>query len=479
MSGHTPEHIAAEAIAAIRPALADVLDEVRDAYTRLVVYPSQEHADAVTLYTAATHAQNVWEHATRLVLKSPVKKCGKTRTLEIMRELAWNKLVAANASVAVIVHSIDEEDPPTIILDEADAIFSTRRGERSESAEDLRGILNAGHSRGWPYLRWDVKRREREECATFAMAALAAIDDLPDTIEDRAVIIPMRRRAPGEPVQSWRRRRVVPQLRALGDRLHEAVRAHVEELHDAEPDLPVEDRAADCWEPLVAIADAAGGSWPDRARRACLVLGGEVEPDEATSGERLLSDLREVWNDEPHFATAELLRRLHALEESPWGDWYGRPLSARDLAKLLRPYRIKSRSVRLPDGSTPKGYSRTDLEDAWSRYTRIPATSATTPQWEPNPPAISENGRGGSVADGVSESATVSDQGELGVVADVADVADMRLDAVQIVRDAITAHRGDFEGAAFELNVIRAELPPGRAFWTPRVIESVLDGGSA
>jgi len=216
-------------------------------------------------------------------------------------------------------------------------------------------------------------------------------------------------------------------------------------------------------------------------RTAVLIasLGGEVEPDEATSGERLLSDLREVWNDEPHFATAELLRRLHALEESPWGDWYGRPLSARDLAKLLRPYRIKSRSVRLPDGSTPKGYSRTDLEDAWSRYTRIPATSATTPQWEPNPPAISENGRGGSVADGVSESATVSDQGELGVVADVADVADMRLDAVQIVRDAITAHRGDFEGAAFELNVIRAELPPGRAFWTPRVIESVLDGGSA
>lgn len=417
--------------AGLRGTLSDVLDEVREAYTRLVVYPSSEHADTVALYTAATHAQDVWEHATRLVLKSPVRRCGKTRSLEIMRELAWNPLVAANASVAVIVHSIDEDDPPTIILDEADVIFSTRRGERSESAEDLRGILNAGHSRGWPYLRWDVKRREREECATFAMAALGSIGDLPDTIEDRGVVIPMRRRAPGEAVESWRRRRVIPKLRELGERLHEAVRAHVDQLRDAEPLLPVEDRAADCWEPLVALADIAGGSWPDRARRACLTLSGEVEPDDASAGERLLSDLQEVWGEEAHVPTAELLPRLHGLEESPWGDWYGRPLSARDLARLLRPYRIGSKNIRL-DGGQSKGYAKEDLEDAWTRYTRTPVPSVPTSQGPDVPGMTSANGRDGSGTDDDSASVPPPDQGERDDWDVGTDVTDVRLDRVQV-----------------------------------------------
>ena len=115
---HTP----AETPATVQP-LAEVLDEVHDAYARYVVYPSAEHLDAVTLYTAATHGQDVWEHATRIVFRSPVKRCGKTRTLEVMREVAWNVLATTNASVAVLVHSIDENDPRTIILDEADVIL--------------------------------------------------------------------------------------------------------------------------------------------------------------------------------------------------------------------------------------------------------------------------------------------------------------------------------------------------------------------
>jgi Protein of unknown function (DUF3631) len=263
----------------------------------------------------------------------------------------------------------------------------------------------------------------------------------------------MRRRAPHEVVQSWRRRRVVPALRALRERLHEAVRAHVEHLHDAEPDLPVEDRAADCWEPLVALADAAGGSWPDRARRACLALSGEVEPDEATAGERLLADLHEVWGDEPHIPTADLLPRLHALEESPWGDWYGHPFTARDLARLLRPYRIRSKTIRLGD-ATPKGYSKIDLEDAWSRYTRTPATSATAPQPRGMAPTTSENGGGGSVAYSGSGIRNGPDQREQADVAEVAHVAEVRVDRGRCVRcarygpDHVGAHVSNWPGGA-------------------------------
>ncbi len=95
---------------------------------------------------------------------------------------------------------------------------------------------------------------------------------MPDTIEDRAVVISMRRRAPGESVAPFRTRRDAPPLNDLRDQLCAWVRSRMDRLIHATPDMPVEDRVADTWEPLCAIADAAGGDWPARVRKATLVL---------------------------------------------------------------------------------------------------------------------------------------------------------------------------------------------------------------
>jgi Protein of unknown function (DUF3631) len=349
------------------PIGARLLDEVHDAYTRYVIFPSREAADAVTLYTAATHAQTAWEHASRLVIKSPIKRCGKTRLQEVARELVHKALPTTNISPAALARSISEDDPPTLILDEADAVWG-RKEQRSEGAEDLRGILNSGHSRGWPYVRWDATARRAESCPTFAMAIIGGIGDMPDTIEDRAVVVSMRRRAPGESVTQWRARRAVPKLRELRGRLHEWVEGRREDLAGAEPDMPAEDRAADVWEPLVAIADAAGAGWPDRARKACQMFAADARPDPDTAGERLLADLYEVWGDAEQLFTSALIDRLCALDEAPWSTWHrGERLSPRGLATLLRPWGVQSRNVRVTEGQA-KGYTRADLDDAWQRY---------------------------------------------------------------------------------------------------------------
>jgi hypothetical protein len=349
---------------------ADLLDDLHAEIGNYVVFPTAEGADAFTLFIAATHGQAAWEHATRFVLKSPVKRCGKTRAQEVARELVYRPLSTTNISVAALVRSIDEGDPPTLIMDEADAVFG-RRKDRPEAAEDLRGILNSGHTRGWPYVRWDPARRRREDCPTFAMAIIGGIGDMPDTIEDRAVVVSMRRRAPGERVSQFRRRRSIPPLHDLRDRLHAWVAGQADVLANAEPDLPVEDRDADKWEPLVAIADAAGGHWPDRARKACAVLCGAVAAEDATAGERLLVDLLAVFRVGaevvPAMSTETILARLHAIDEAPWRDWYGRPLDARGLARLLKPYGVRSGTVRI-GGETAKGYRREDLWDPWMRY---------------------------------------------------------------------------------------------------------------
>jgi hypothetical protein len=403
-----------------------LLNELHSALSRYVIFPSPAATDAVTLYITATHAQTVWEHATRLVIKSPIKRCGKTRLQEVARETVHNPLPTTNISPAALVRSITENEPPTLILDEADTVFG-KKDQRSEGAEDLRGILNSGHSRGWPYVRWDATARKRELCPTFSMAIIGGIGDMPDTIEDRAVVISMRRRAPGEKVAQWRSRRVVPKLRELRDRLHAWVISQHEALAQAEPELPVEDRAADTWESLVAIADAAGGAWPDRARSACRAIVGDADDDEPhTAGERLLPDLRTIFGDAGFLYTTTIIKGLTDIEDGGWSEWRrgpgGRePINARGLAALLKPYKIRPRDGREGgNGPQRKGYYRAHLTDAFARYISDGRDTATDDENDQVEPVAD------CVADVFGTSATAVEQRVFDDVAYVADDAEER-----------------------------------------------------
>jgi len=357
----SPEQ-ARQAAAAAARAGADLLGELHAALARYVVFPSAEAADAVALWIAATHGVQAWHCAPRLDITSPVKRCGKSRLLDIIEATCHDPLITANISAAALVRSLGD-DPPTLLLDEADTVFGPKA---ADNHEDLRGILNAGHSRNRPYIRWDVATRSAERCPTFSMAALAGIGDLPETITDRAVTVAMRRRAPGEVIDRYRDRRDGGPLKELGEQLGAWVRAHVDELREAEPVMPVEDRAADTWEPLFAIAELAGGDWPKRATAAALAL--TVGDDTDTSlGARLLADLRDVFGDADAMHGDAILEALHGIAEAPWADYFGKPLNARGLARLLKPYGVASVQVKI-GGDGRKGYRREHLHDSWTRY---------------------------------------------------------------------------------------------------------------
>ncbi|MEM9654018.1 MAG: DUF3631 domain-containing protein [Actinomycetota bacterium] len=296
---------------------AELLDQLRQALARYVVLPSPEASTAVTLWITATHAAPAWNTAPRLVIRGPEKRCGKSRLLDIIEATCHWPRMTVNATPSAIYRSIGliPGDPPTILLDEADTVFGHAAGDH----EDLRGILNAGHQRNRPALRYDAASRNVEEIETYAMAALAGIGRMPDTIEDRAVIVKMRRRAPDERVQPYRVRRDGPPLRQLKHRLHTWTRHHLDELARAEPDMPLEDRAADTWEALVAIADLAGGSWPDAARHAATELTSQaVEDDEDTIPVQLLADCRRLFAERDMLRTSELLAELKSDSEAPW-----------------------------------------------------------------------------------------------------------------------------------------------------------------
>ena len=171
----------------------------------------------MTLWIAATHALPAFECAPRLVITSPEKRCGKTRLLDIITGTCHKPLATVNATVAAIFRSIGGAHPPTLVIDEADTLFGSKKN--AENNEDFRALLNAGHQRGRPALRCVGPLQVPTEFSTFAMCAIAGIGTMPDTITDRAVNISMRRRASGETVAQFRSRRDGPILTALGDRL--------------------------------------------------------------------------------------------------------------------------------------------------------------------------------------------------------------------------------------------------------------------
>ncbi|WP_328645301.1 DUF3631 domain-containing protein [Amycolatopsis sp. NBC_00348] len=349
---------------------AALLDSLRASLTRYVALPTPETADAIALWIAATHAQPAWAHAPRLVIRAPEKRCGKSRLLDIVEATCHNPFITVNSSPAAVYRSVSE-DPPTLLVDEADTIF----GPKAEGNEDLRGLLNAGHQRNRPAKRYDATNQRVESIPTFAMAALAGIGAMPDTIEDRAVIVRMRRRAPGESVAPYRHRRDRPALRVLADDLRAWLRADLSILEAAEPEMPVEDRAADTWEPLVAVADHAGAGWGDRSRAAVLALTATAEEDDGNSDrQRLLVDCRTAFGDETALPTAELLHRLRAMDESPWREYGATGLTAMRLGTLLKEYGIRSDTMRFPGAGQAKGYRRGDFADSWERYCPDPST---------------------------------------------------------------------------------------------------------
>jgi hypothetical protein len=317
-----------------------------------------------------------WDSTPRLAFLSAEPASGKTRALEVTELLVPNPIQTVNVSPAYLFRKVGSEEGVTVLFDEIDTVF----GPRAKENEDIRGLLNAGHRRGATTGRCVVRGKEvlTEELPAYAAVAVAGVGWLPDTLLSRCVIVRMRRRRQEERVEQFRRR------------IHEVEGWHIRDQISAWageagkevrwPNLPpqIADRDADLWEPLIAVADAVGGCWPDRARVAAVTLVTEARDVEPSLGIKLLTDIKVVFNEEEALSSKVMLAALHALAESPWAELRGKPLDERGLAQRLRQYSIKSKTIRT--GSIVfRGFLRNDFVDVWDRYVRpSPAAGVTS-----------------------------------------------------------------------------------------------------
>ncbi|BDH08421.1 DUF3631 domain-containing protein [Streptomyces seoulensis] len=366
---------------------AALLDDVEAFHRRFNVFPSEAAYVAVALWDAHAHLLDCFDSTPRIAFLSPEPGSGKTRALEIVETLVPQPMTAVNASAAALFRSVSSGNgKPTILFDEIDTVFGPKAGDN----EELRGFLNAGHRRTGVTYRCigDGGQQTVQAFPSYCAVAVAGLGSLPDTILSRSVIIRMRRRARNETVEPFRARVHEAEGHKLRDRLAAWAEHARGFVMGAWPEMPdgVTDRPADVWEPLLAIADAVGGTWPERARAACVTLvTASRANDKGSVGVRLLTDLRDhVMTGIDRLPTVAILDRLNSMDDAPWADMGGKPLDNRRLSKMLAEYMtadnepIASRNIKT-GASVLKGYYAADLWDAWQRYCPPPPESPLPP----------------------------------------------------------------------------------------------------
>lgn len=386
---------------------AALLGEVAGFLGRFLAFPSPHCVTALALWAAHTHAlPTTWYVTPRLVLDSAEPGSGKTRVLELLALLCSFPKFTMSTTTAALYRRIGQATKAgrtlTVLMDETDAVFGSRAAPQHE---DLRALINSGYKRGATVDRCvggDGKAIVVQEFPVFTPVALAGIaGKMPATITTRAVTIHMRRRAPGEDVEPFRDRDAAEEAAPLRTRVEGWVRSVEPALCDARPRMPtgVSDRPAEVWEALLALADEAGGQWPQRSRAACRYFVLDADPGDLSLGVRLLADIRDLYagRNMPRMPSQEIVDALRAMDEAPWSDLWGKPLDTRRLAKELARYDV--RPVQFKEGGKQRGYvtepttspAQRGLADAWARY--LPprtgtAGTAGTAQLRPVPDQV-------------------------------------------------------------------------------------------
>lgn len=373
----------------------ELADKIREFYTRYVVLGNVHAEVAVTLWALHTWVLECFEVTPRLAFISVERSSGKTRALEILEVISYEGNLMVSFSTSWLFRSInaaDGERVPTMLFDEADNYFY---GKLNDTQREILAFLNVGYKRGGKVGRSDISSNNKvtpETYGSFCPLAIGSIHNLPDTLQSRSVVIPMKRRRKSDTIAPYRERLTRAEALAIREACAEWAEAAIPTLKlNPFPELPegIDDRPAELWETLIGVADALGGEWPALSRAAAVHFVTEAENKPLSFGERLLTDIHKVFGDREAITTQTLLSELHDLEGSSWAEFgqSRQPINARSLARILRDYEVPTNNtIRINGGEPTKGYRRDYFTDAWERYTPHLLPAEETPSNEISTP---------------------------------------------------------------------------------------------
>ena len=322
-------------------------------------------AETLALWSIFSYCYDASNIAPKLLIHSPEKRCGKTTLLDVLSEIVWKPILASNITPAVIFRVI-EDIGGTIMIDEADTFIKKNT--------EIAGVINSGHRKKHAIVwRCDGDDNKPRPFSTWAPTVIAMIGKPQDTIVDRSIIITMRRKKPDEEVQRFIQHKVEKELNMLARKTARWCHDNFDDLREADPQIAegLNDRAADNWRPLFAIADLIGHECAITSRVAAIELNKSEHDEENTSASTLLlGDIQDIFETtrQDRLSSQALLSNLHDMEERPWADWNrGREITANQIARHLKPFGVKPKKMRIYNESV-RGYERSQFDDAFDRY---------------------------------------------------------------------------------------------------------------
>jgi putative DNA primase/helicase len=338
-----------------------ILSEIETILRRYCVLHESDYR-VLPVMALATYTLDAFAVFPRGVIKSPQKRCGKTVLLETLESVTHRALMASGITPAAMFRVIDKYSP-TLLIDEADTFMAEN--------EELRGVINSSHRRrNASVIRTVGDAHEPTKFSTWAAMFIAGIGDRAETIEDRAIVFELRRKLPGETTERCPRD-IYERHRTLRRQCLRWAQDHLETLRSLDFEVPSfgNDRAADNWLPLFAIARIVGGDWEEHLLNAFRIKS-DLEAESEAPAVLLLRDIRQVFDarggDRVHSET--LIDELVELPGRPWAEWkHGKPMTPASLSRLLKPFKIKPTQLRI-GASNRHGYMREQFQDAWKRY---------------------------------------------------------------------------------------------------------------
>jgi Protein of unknown function (DUF3631) len=344
---------------------AVLLEELRKHFTRYVVLPKYADA-ALALWTLLTWVFDCFDITPYLAITSPTRRCGKTLLMTMLYWLCCRAKKNDTISKAAIYRTI-EADRPTLLLDEVGWVVDLK--------DERQGILCGGFERlGYVEVcEGESANITTKRYSTYSPKAFGLIGKLTPTLMDRSIEIRMQRKTKTDKVERLRRRDNA-EHQEFRRRLQRWANDNRSSLGSITPKelAGLNDRAFDAWESLLAIAEQVGGDWPKLTREAAIALsGGEIASEER--GVELLAEINAAFEASAKAAitTKSLISLLCVDEEKPWANYdKGKPITDRQLAKLLKPFTIISETVHPHETGEvrARGYKRERFEDAFSRY---------------------------------------------------------------------------------------------------------------
>jgi len=346
-----------------------LFSELKALYKQYAILP--EGADTVlSFWTLGTYCFDAFRIYPMIGLTSPEKRCGKSTAMSLLKAFTNKSLLASCISPAA-VYRVAELCKPTLLIDEADTFMKDN--------DELRGIINAGHTKDTANIvKCDGEQNKLKKFSTWTPKALAMIGDLPDTIKDRSIVISMRRKMPGETVTK------IPLNAAeeFIDMRRKCKRWAVDNfdrLTNYVPTLPDHnnDREIDNWTPLFSIAGVCEQKQDVLDAMRSILL--TVEDDSIKVV--LLTDIKKIFDDKQYkeMHSEDLVNALIELDDRPWAEWKrGNPLTANSLARLLKPFKIRSRQLKIY-GSNKNGYEYSAFKETFKCYIPPAPDQSSTP----------------------------------------------------------------------------------------------------